>query len=184
SSINKFRKSLYLLVLVLVFSLAVGCAQDKPADESDAVEPQSAYVYQEDFAGGQLNGWASANADVQISSAFAKSDQYSVQVTTRGEGWNRLEYNFAGMLQAGKTYEFTVWLYHEFGENLEFHLARKLGDNFMWLGGNEIIPNKQWTQITNTYTVEDHTSEWLFFVEVYKEGVVYYADDISVRLVE
>jgi len=182
--INSFRNVLYLLVLVLVFALAAGCAGDGPAEGQAASGPQAAYILQENFDQGYLNLWTGVNTDVQISTAFARSGQYSAQVTTRGAGWNRFEYNFAGMLEAGKTYEFTVWIYHEAGQDLEFHLARKIGDNYAWLGGNVVIPNKQWTPITNTYVVDAHTDEWTFFVEVYVEGVVYYVDDISVKLAE
>lgn len=168
----KLRRVLYLLVLVLVLALSVAYAQE------------AAPVFQENFAEGKLNGWAGANATVEISKDFARSDQYSAKVTTHGSGWNRIEYNFAGKLEAGKKYEFTVWLYHETGENLEFHLVRKLGENYTWLGGNVVIPSGQWTKLSNIYEVDAHTDEWLFFVEVYKEGVVYYVDDISIQLAE
>lgn len=135
-----------------------------------------------DFDQGSLDGWASANASLEVSKDFARSGEYSAKVVTLGSGWNRFEYNMADIFERGKTYQVTMWVYHEADEILDFHLATKIGDEFSWLDGNVPLPGGEWSEISATYEMEDDVgSELLLFLECNVEDLVYYVDDIIIK---
>lgn len=147
-------------------------------------EDPEGFVLKENFDNGSLNNWEAGNAEAEVSKDFAKSGDYSAKVTTLGSGWNQFRYNLAGLVEEGKTYEVTVWIYHEAGDDIQFHLVRLMNGDFKWLGGNETIPNKTWTALTNTFEADlGIQDEFVLFVECNNE-LTYYVDDISVKRVE
>lgn len=142
-------------------------------------------ILQEGFEQGNLNGWGFANAEGDVSKEHAKSGQYSAKVTTKGSGWNQFNYNFVGKVQSGKIYQISAWIYHEAGSDVEFHIVRLMNNEFKWLGGNVPIPTNQWTELTFTFEADPGIADqFILFIESYVEGLVYYVDDITLKLVE
>ena len=156
--------------------------------------PENEVLYS-DFENG-LSGWGAANASAETSQEMARAGSSSAKVTVeeKEEGkweWNhfsrRLIFGDESVIEIGKKYELTAWIYMDTNEEVGINVVRyRDGTDGGWHRLAEVtVPPKAWTAITTEFVPEELLeNEWTLIIESAQRGVVYYVDDVSIVLVE
>ncbi|MEN3008530.1 endo-1,4-beta-xylanase [Pseudothermotoga sp.] len=148
---------------------------------------------------GSLDDWQPRGAEVNlaIDGTIVKSGSGSLKVQGRTKNWHGAQIDVKNVLQPGKSYEFTVWVYQNSGEDQRITLTMQrkyAGDeetNYDTIVWQRLVPTGKWTEIRGTYSVRLNAivEELTFYVESPNPTLEYNIDEVmivdrSVMLVE
>jgi endo-1,4-beta-xylanase len=106
----------------------------------------------------------------------------------RTKGWHGAQINVSKMLQVGKSYDISVWVYQKSGETQKITLTmqRKYNldpstkyDTIVW---QKNVPNETWVELTVSYTIPSNIKieELILYVESPNTNLEFYIDDLRI----
>ena len=152
--------------------------KSRPSNDSNTISSSS-------FEG-STGGWTSFGSTVEMSAAEAKSDESSLLTSARTLNWHSPKLDLNGLLTAGETYTFYVWV--KLPENAtgsaQLVVKRTTGgvSDYDSLGNNTTLSDTEWTRLSAdyTYTAVDDSFVYVKGPAVSNGvGVDYYIDDFS-----
>lgn len=136
-----------------------------------------------------LNGWQPRGEEVNLvlDGSNARSGS-SLKVQGRMKNWHGAQIDVKNVLQPGKSYELTVWVYQNSGEDQRITLTmqRKYStdektnyDTIVW---QRFVPSGKWTEIRGSYSVMSNVNveELLFYVESPNPTLEYNIDEVVI----
>lgn len=138
------------------------------------------------FETGTTSGWfAFGTPTISVETSQVHSGTYAAQVTGRTATYMGIAQSFAGVLQAGQTYDVSAWVMLVSGGNQTMHLTMQKTDG----GGTTYAPiasgtvsSSGWTQLSGQYTYNPSgtVSTLNFYAEVTSSSnASYYIDDAN-----
>lgn len=142
------------------------------------------------FESGTRENWEprGSGVNVQPSKEVFHGGNYSLFTTGRSRGWHGAQINVSKILQAGKSYDISVWVYQKSGEaqKITLTMERKYNvdadtkyDTIVW---QKNVPDKTWIELTGSYTVPSNVSieKLLLYVESPNTALEFFVDDVKV----
>jgi glucuronoarabinoxylan endo-1,4-beta-xylanase len=138
------------------------------------------------FETGTTSGWfAFGTPTISVETSQVHSGTYAAQVTGRTATYMGIAQSFAGVLQAGQTYDVSAWVMLVSGGNQTMHLTMQKTDG----GGTSYaqiasgsVSSSGWTQLSGQYTYNPSgtVSTLNFYAEVTSSSnASYYIDDAN-----
>ena len=164
-----------------------GCA---PKEETPPTPPpeENQHVISADFEEGTMQGWEANGASISITTEVAHSGSHSLYVYGRSANWHSAQIPLKGILESGKTYSISVWVYQESGsdQNMGSTMKRKYSTDestqYDWIK-HDVVPSGEWTELAGTYTIPADVSidELTLYVEAPDDVTLsYYIDDLVI----
>lgn len=142
------------------------------------------------FESGTKENWEARGdgVEVSISRDVSRTGEYSLLVKGRTRGWHGAQINLSKILEPGKSYDISVWVYQKTGEvqKITLTMQRKYNiddrtkyDTIVW---QKNVPDKTWTELSGIYSVPSNVKieELILYVESPNTTLEYYIDDIKI----
>jgi len=147
-------------------------------------------VVKSNFESGTVENWEprGTGVSIQINKDIYHSGNYSLFTMGRTKGWHGAQINVSKMLQVGKSYDISVWVYQKSGETQKITLTmqRKYNidpstkyDTIVW---QKNVPNETWVELTGSYTIPSNVKieELILYVESPNTNLEFYIDDLKI----
>jgi endo-1,4-beta-xylanase len=147
-------------------------------------------VVKSNFESGTVENWEprGTGVSIQVNKDIYHSGNYSLFTMGRIKGWHGAQINISKMLQAGKSYDISVWVYQKSGETQKITLTmqRKYNidpstkyDTIVW---QKNVPNETWVELTGSYTIPSNVKieELILYVESPNTNLEFYIDDLRI----
>ncbi|MGO8837671.1 MAG: carbohydrate binding domain-containing protein [Limisphaerales bacterium] len=140
------------------------------------------------FEIGDTTGWfAFGPCTISAQGSQVHSGNYAGLVTNRTDTWNGIAQSFQGVLQAGQTYNISVWLLLASGSSqtmaLTLQKADGSGTSYTWIASGSVSTNS-WVQFEGQYTFAPTgpVSVLNLYAEVpSSSNAAYFIDDLVVQ---
>jgi glucuronoarabinoxylan endo-1,4-beta-xylanase len=165
----------YEAVLVIGLVLQVG-----------QVAAQTNLVTNPGFETGTATGWSVfGSSTLSVETSQVHSGNYACLVTNRTATWNGIAQSFAGVLQAGLTYDVSAWVRLVSGANQTMQLTMQKADgsgtSYAAVASGS-VSSSDWTQLSGqyTYSASGGVSALNLYAEVPSSSTAaFYIDDIE-----
>uniref|UniRef100_A0A7C5V2R5 Beta-xylanase n=1 Tax=Caldicellulosiruptor owensensis TaxID=55205 RepID=A0A7C5V2R5_9FIRM len=140
------------------------------------------------FESGGTEGWQArgtgSDAQVSVVDTVAHSGSKSLYVTGRADTWQGAQIDMTSLLEKGKEYQFSIWVYQNSGseQKITLTMQRKNQDdstNYDTIKWQQTVPSGQWTEVTGSYTVPQTATQLIFYVESPEINFDFYLDDFT-----
>ena len=111
-----------------------------------------------DFENGDTSGWGPrGDATVEISESAAHDGAAALLTTGRTDAWNGPSLTVTDLLEAGRTYDFNVWMKLAEGqETAPMRISLQTDQNgsstYDWLDGNRDVSADEWVEFSGSFT--------------------------------
>jgi endo-1,4-beta-xylanase len=190
----KFNYSVYLEALDLMIVSPNESGFDFYVDKIQVLGPNKVSspgsVVNSTFESGTVENWEARGDGVKIlvRDNVAKTGKYSLFVTGRTRSWHGAQINLSKILETGKSYDISVWVYQSSGETQKITLTmqRKFDidektryETIVW---QKSIPDKTWVELSGSYNVPLNVKieELILYVESPNTNLEFYVDDVKV----
>lgn len=190
----KFAYSVFLEGLDLMIVSPNEAGFDFYVDKFQVLGPNKVeipgMVISSTFESGTAENWEPRGDGVKVSVAkdVAKTGEASLFVTGRTRGWHGAQINLSKILEPGKSYDISVWVYQKTGEfqKLTLTMQRKYNtdtqtryETIVW---QRNVPDKTWVELSGSYSVASNVKveELILYVESPNATLEFYIDDIKV----
>jgi endo-1,4-beta-xylanase len=155
---------------------------------TSAQPAQSGIVKSSTFESGSTEGWQArgtgSDAQISVVDTVAHSGSKSLYVTGRAQTWQGAQIDLTSLLEKGKEYQFSIWVYQNSGsdQNITLTMQRKNADNttnYDTIKWQQTVPSGVWTEITGSYQVPQTATQLVFYVESPNATLSFYLDDFS-----
>ncbi|ADQ05453.1 Endo-1,4-beta-xylanase [Caldicellulosiruptor owensensis OL] len=140
------------------------------------------------FESGGTEGWQArgtgSDAQVSVVDTVAHSGSKSLYVTGRAATWQGAQIDMTSLLEKGKEYQFSIWVYQNSGseQKITLTMLRKNEDNstnYDTIKWQQTVASGQWTEVTGSYTVPQTATQLIFYVESPNINFDFYLDDFT-----
>ena len=155
---------------------------------TSAQPAQSGIVKSSTFESGSTEGWQArgtgSDAQISVVDTVAHSGSKSLYVTGRAQTWQGAQIDLTSLLEKGKEYQFSIWVYQNSGsdQNITLTMQRNNADNttdYDTIKWQQTVPSGVWTEITGSYQVPQTATQLVFYVESPNATLSFYLDDFS-----
>ncbi|BCS80404.1 endo-1,4-beta-xylanase [Anaerocellum diazotrophicum] len=155
---------------------------------TSAQSTSSGIVKSSTFESGSTEGWQArgtgSDAQISVVDTVAHLGSKSLYVTGRAQTWQGAQIDFTNILEKGKEYQFSIWVYQNSGSDQKITLTmeRKNADNttnYDTIKWQQTVPSGVWTEITGSYQVPQTAIKLTFYVESPNATLSFYLDDFS-----
>ncbi|HOJ92492.1 MAG TPA: endo-1,4-beta-xylanase [Dictyoglomaceae bacterium] len=142
------------------------------------------------FESGSTENWQGRGDDVKVipSKDVAHIGEYSLFVTGRTKGWHGAQLDVSKILEPGKSYDISVWVYQKTGETQKVTLtmqrkyntdAQTKYDTIIW---QKNVPDNTWIEFSGGYSVPSNVQveELILYLESPNTTLEFYVDDAKV----
>ncbi len=130
-----------------------------------------------------VTGWDNqGTVNLESSSDFYHQGSHSLKVSGRGAAWAAPSYNLTEKVVLGKSYDVSLWVMYNEGENTEETIKATFKPGYATVG--EVIAKKgEWTEIKGAMSVPETLSEApSIYIEAPNEKLPsYYIDDVKIE---
>jgi len=173
------KKRIFSFILVLTFTLAL-----IPAAVITGTAVQT--MRDINFENGAEGVIGRGNADVTVTTEQARSGNNSLLVTGRTSGWHGPELQVLEYVQAGVSYEISVWTRLKTPDSASLTLSLQIGtDSPQYRNVNRAtVTNGAWTQLKGDYTfnaADISSGSIILYVESGNASAEFYIDDVSFK---
>lgn len=137
------------------------------------------------FESDSTEGWQPrGSAQISVVDTVAHTGTKSLYVTGRTDTWQGAQIDLSNVLEKGRDYQLTVWVYQNSGEDRQITLTieRTNADNsknYDTIKWRQTVPSGVWTELSGSYTVPQTAAKLLFYVEAPELDFDFYVDDFS-----
>jgi len=139
------------------------------------------------FESGSTEGFVqrgSASLTV-VDGVYYHSPTKALYVTGRTATWQGAQIDMTSLLEKGKDYQFSIWVYQNSGSDQKITLTmqRKNEDgttSYDSIKYQHTVPSGTWTEVTGSYTVPQTATQLIFYVESPNINFDFYLDDFTV----
>lgn len=192
-----------LFILLFYFLFIFGCAKPsevpitepseigvKPSEvQLPKAEEIKGLVILTTFETGE-EGWQpfGGGVKISISDKVAHSGKFSLYVEGRSAGWHGAQFPLKNILQPGKTYNISVWVYQESGSDQRMILTMRRKYNtdestqYDWIKA-QFVPNRKWIEFKGFYNIPSGVTieDLALYVEAPDNvDLTFYIDDLVI----
>ncbi|AEM72886.1 endo-1,4-beta-xylanase [Caldicellulosiruptor acetigenus] len=148
----------------------------------------SGVVKSTNFESGTTEGWQArgtgSDAQISVVSTIAHTGSKSLYVTGRVQTWQGAQIDLTSLLEKGKEYQFSVWVYQDSGsdQKLTLTMQRKNADgstNYDTIKWQQTVSSNTWVELTGSYTVPTTATQLIFYIESPNATLSFYIDDFT-----
>ncbi|WAM31244.1 endo-1,4-beta-xylanase [Caldicellulosiruptor naganoensis] len=139
------------------------------------------------FESGIFEGWQPRGSSVSISvvDTVTHTGSKSLYVTGRTQNWNGAQIDVTSLLEKGKSYEISVWVYQDTGstQKLTLTMERKNADgstDYDSIVHQKDVGTNTWVELKGTYSVPTTAIQLLLYVESPNATLSFYIDDLKI----
>nr|AAB95325.1 family 10 xylanase [Caldicellulosiruptor sp. Rt69B.1] len=156
---------------------------------TSAQQASSGVVKSCNFEGGGTEGWQArgtgSDAQISVVDTVAHSGSKSLYVSGRADTWQGARIDMTNLLEKGKDYQFSIWVYQNSGSEQEITLTmqRKNADDstkYDTIKWRQKVASGVWTEVSGSYTVPQTATQLIFYVESPNATLDFYLDDFTV----
>lgn len=145
-------------------------------------------VLQADFENGSLEGMATmGNTSLVIDQHIAYSGSSCLKVTKRSANWNGASISNSSILQKGKKYKITAYVYHKQASQEDMKCTLKNTDSMGADTYDNIIattvPPSTWTEFSSEFSVPHDSSAATLYFEATHATMDFYIDFVTLELI-
>ncbi len=170
--------SFILSLAVVVSSLSGVCY----GEENDI-------VLQADFENASLEGLATmGNVSLVVDNTKAYSGNHCLKVTNRTANWNGVAISNNNILQPGKSYKITAFVFHDQLSAEDIKCTLKTTDNNATDSYDNLavvsVPSSTWTEISSEFTIPSDISSSTLYFEATHTSMDIYIDMLTLEMSE
>lgn len=173
-----------------VFVSAVVCMSTMGLGNCSTKAATADLVTNGTFEGSSTAGWSDmwGNCTLKATTDQAHGGSCSMLVSGRSGNWAGPQLDVLGKMEAGHTYDVSVWLRAKSGsDTASLTVKRKdsgasATENYDSITYQQPISDSKWTNLTGTYKLSDTNTlqELQFYIEATKQTTDFYVDDVSI----
>ncbi|MCS7201691.1 MAG: carbohydrate binding domain-containing protein [Dictyoglomus sp.] len=199
------KYSIFILIVIYLYSLFItGCARpievpstspapSEPIPKTEVQIPKAeeikGLILLTTFETGE-EGWQpfGGGVKISISEKVARSGKFSLYVEGRSAGWHGAQIPLKNILQPGKTYNISTWIYQESGtdQRMILTMRRKYSTDestqYNWIRA-QFVPNKKWTEFRGSYSIPSGAiiEDLALYIEAPDNAnLTFYIDDLVI----
>ncbi|WAM33191.1 endo-1,4-beta-xylanase [Caldicellulosiruptor morganii] len=150
----------------------------------------NAVTFSSGFESGTTEGWQARGSGVTVKpdSVVAYNGKYSLYVSGRTSNWHGAQIPVDTILEQGKVYKISVWVYQNSGSTQKMSLtmqrrfATDPSTSYENLIYNRDVPSNTWVELSGSYSIPAGVtvSELLLYVEAQNANLAFWVDDLKI----
>lgn len=178
-------------ILALMALVAFSACAKKPAAQNAEAQaaPAQLTTFAYDFEKGERKGWGQrGTVVVEATAKAARSGEYGLSATGRGENWSGPAIQLVGDLKAGATYELSGWVKLPVApaaaSTVKFTMEEKSakGETKWKTIGEASVSGTDWVELKGTYTFAEAMTSLSLYAESSAISDDIYVDDVTIAM--
>ncbi len=143
-------------------------------------------ILSSDFENNDMSSWMPFGGGGVLSIAYntSHSGESCLKITDRTQTYQGPSANCSTLFEAGETYTFDAWIYHDSDSTKNFAWTLRYIDSTGLTHYEQIAATEQepgeWIQMLSTITLPEDSSDFFIYFESSNASVNFYIDDISI----